>query len=324
MCQGCARGGRWQLGIRKSLSQPVRCQTPANNWNGNAGATVDFWGVVRALGRWAGNRRDRIRSARSHGAASDGNCWSRPRGKSSPFDEVILQHRIGFVAAGEASLFLRVSSAHRAAAFAASDWIVAELKKKVPIWKKPLFVRPEAHEAAIERMNWPNRLTLSRLALTVLFVLSPELGRTYGRTFALVLFVLGGVTDYFDGEIARRYGIVTKFGKLMDPLVGQSHDGGGFHLPGPGWSRPRLGGDDRGRARFFDYRVAAARLAPRESSCRRRSWGSTRLPGKSSPSFSFLLLLSAQLKSGRVSGDRLVAKSPGATAATPCSGSRSA
>jgi molybdopterin synthase catalytic subunit len=63
-------------------------------------------------------------------------------------DEVVLQHRIGFVAAGEASLFLRVSSGHRGAAYEASAWIVSELKKKVPIWKRPLFVRQEAHEVA--------------------------------------------------------------------------------------------------------------------------------------------------------------------------------
>ena len=68
-------------------------------------------------------------------------------------------------------------------------------------------------------MNWANRLTLGRLALTVLFVCSLTSTWTYGRTIALVLFVLAGISDYFDGEIARRYGIVTKFGKLMDPLV---------------------------------------------------------------------------------------------------------
>jgi len=68
-------------------------------------------------------------------------------------------------------------------------------------------------------MNWANRLTLGRLALTVLFVLSLSSNWAYARTIALVLFVLAGISDYFDGEIARRYGIVTKFGKLMDPLV---------------------------------------------------------------------------------------------------------
>ena len=68
-------------------------------------------------------------------------------------------------------------------------------------------------------MNWANRLTLGRLALTILFVLALSSTWVYGRTIALVLFLLAGLSDYLDGEIARRYGIVTKFGKLMDPLV---------------------------------------------------------------------------------------------------------
>ncbi len=68
-------------------------------------------------------------------------------------------------------------------------------------------------------MNWANRLTLGRLALTVLFVLALSSNWTYGRTVALGLFLLASVTDYLDGEIARRWGIITKFGKLMDPLV---------------------------------------------------------------------------------------------------------
>ncbi|HEY1768960.1 MAG TPA: CDP-diacylglycerol--glycerol-3-phosphate 3-phosphatidyltransferase [Chthoniobacterales bacterium] len=68
-------------------------------------------------------------------------------------------------------------------------------------------------------MNWANRLTLGRLVLTVLFVIALSSRWTYGRTAALGLFVAAGVSDYFDGEIARRYGVITKFGKLMDPLV---------------------------------------------------------------------------------------------------------
>ncbi len=68
-------------------------------------------------------------------------------------------------------------------------------------------------------MNWANRLTLSRLALTVLFVFALNSQWRYGRTAALVLFAVAGLTDYFDGEIARRYKFVTAFGKLMDPLV---------------------------------------------------------------------------------------------------------
>lgn len=68
-------------------------------------------------------------------------------------------------------------------------------------------------------MNWANRLTLSRLVLTILFVVALNSQWQYGRTMALILFILAGVTDFVDGEIARRYESETNFGKLMDPLV---------------------------------------------------------------------------------------------------------
>lgn len=68
-------------------------------------------------------------------------------------------------------------------------------------------------------MNWANRLTVSRLVLTILFVAALNSTWIYGHTTALIIFLLAGVTDYLDGEIARRYGEVTNFGKLMDPLV---------------------------------------------------------------------------------------------------------
>ena len=68
-------------------------------------------------------------------------------------------------------------------------------------------------------MNWANRLTLSRLALTVLFVAALNSSWEYARTTALLLFLVAGITDFVDGEIARRYGIITNFGELMDPLV---------------------------------------------------------------------------------------------------------
>jgi CDP-diacylglycerol--glycerol-3-phosphate 3-phosphatidyltransferase len=68
-------------------------------------------------------------------------------------------------------------------------------------------------------MNWANRLTVSRLGLTILFVVALNSDWRFGHTTALILFAIAGVTDYLDGEIARRYGYVTNFGKLMDPLV---------------------------------------------------------------------------------------------------------
>jgi CDP-diacylglycerol--glycerol-3-phosphate 3-phosphatidyltransferase len=68
-------------------------------------------------------------------------------------------------------------------------------------------------------MNWANRLTLSRLALTILFVAALSSPWRYAHTTALITFLAAGITDFFDGEIARRYQTVTNFGKLMDPLV---------------------------------------------------------------------------------------------------------
>lgn len=68
-------------------------------------------------------------------------------------------------------------------------------------------------------MNWANRLTVSRLGLTILFVLTLNTTWRFAYTAALILFAVAGITDYFDGEIARRYRFVTNFGKLMDPLV---------------------------------------------------------------------------------------------------------
>src|SRR4029077_3533762 len=68
-------------------------------------------------------------------------------------------------------------------------------------------------------MNWANRITLSRLGLTVLFLVALNSSWQYARTTALVIFLIAGLTDFIDGEIARRYGVITNFGKLMDTLV---------------------------------------------------------------------------------------------------------
>jgi Molybdopterin converting factor, large subunit len=52
---------------------------------------------------------------------------------------VRLHHRIGHVPVGETSLALHVAASHRQAAFEAAKWMVDELKKRVPIWKTPVF-----------------------------------------------------------------------------------------------------------------------------------------------------------------------------------------
>src|SRR5260221_6850550 len=82
-------------------------------------------------------------------------------------------------------------------------------------------------------MNWANRLTLSRLLLTIIFVAALNSSWHYGRTLALFIFLLAGVSDFVDGEIARRYGFVTNFGKLMDPLVDKIMVAAAFISLGP-------------------------------------------------------------------------------------------
>ena len=62
---------------------------------------------------------------------------------------VCLHHRIGFVGVGETSLFLKVAAAHRGAAFDASQWIVDELKKRVPIWKSIVVRSDKAREKCV-------------------------------------------------------------------------------------------------------------------------------------------------------------------------------
>ena len=105
----------------------------------HAGAIVDFWGAVRQL-----ENEDQIEGidyeAHKVMAEHQMKLIAEAATEKFPLRRVLLHHRIGFVRAGEASLFLRVTAAHRAEAFEASKWIVDQLKKKVPIWKKPRFV----------------------------------------------------------------------------------------------------------------------------------------------------------------------------------------
>ena len=68
-------------------------------------------------------------------------------------------------------------------------------------------------------MNWANRLTVARFFLSLIFVTSLSSQWAWGRTVGLVVFLLAGISDYADGQIARRYSLVTDFGKLMDPLM---------------------------------------------------------------------------------------------------------
>ena len=113
-------------------------EAPAADLPVETGGVVDFWGVVRkteAGAEISGIHYEAHRAMAEHqlrrlaeeGAATHGLTL------------VHIIHRLGFVPEGEASLLVRVGSRHRAAAFGGSVWIVDELKKRVPIWKRPMF-----------------------------------------------------------------------------------------------------------------------------------------------------------------------------------------
>ena len=68
-------------------------------------------------------------------------------------------------------------------------------------------------------MNLPNKLTLSRFVLTALFLVFFYSHFPYAETITLAVFVLACLTDLWDGQIARKYKLVTDFGILMDPLA---------------------------------------------------------------------------------------------------------
>ena len=71
-------------------------------------------------------------------------------------------------------------------------------------------------------MNLPNKLTFIRLVLAVPFIYFLQESNAEGfvyRMIAFALFVVASLTDFFDGYLARKYNLVTDFGKLMDPLA---------------------------------------------------------------------------------------------------------
>jgi len=70
-------------------------------------------------------------------------------------------------------------------------------------------------------MNLPNKLTIIRMIMIVPFVIVMLAGSAIpaGKWIALALFIVASMTDFVDGYLARKYNLVTNFGKFMDPLA---------------------------------------------------------------------------------------------------------
>jgi len=68
-------------------------------------------------------------------------------------------------------------------------------------------------------MNLPNKLTLLRIIIAPVFMYFFILDSFHWRLVALGLFLVAALTDFIDGHYARKYGIITGFGRFMDPLA---------------------------------------------------------------------------------------------------------
>ncbi len=114
----------------KTLAAPTETLPP------ETGAVVDFWGVVR--GTENGDEISGI-EYEAHRAMAEHQLRMIGEAAIAQFDLrlLVIHHRLSFVPVGEASLFVRAGTQHRAEGFRASEWIVEELKKRAPIWKRP-------------------------------------------------------------------------------------------------------------------------------------------------------------------------------------------
>lgn len=68
-------------------------------------------------------------------------------------------------------------------------------------------------------MNLPNKLTVSRIVLTFVFMTFLFCHGLWPKVAALVIFIFASLTDFYDGLIARRENQITNFGKLLDPIA---------------------------------------------------------------------------------------------------------
>ena len=76
----------------------------------------------------------------------------------------------------------------------------------------------------MSKMNLPNKLTVFRICMVPVFIVvmmlpASVISATVSGIVGVVLFVIASLTDMLDGKIARKYNLVTDFGKLMDPLA---------------------------------------------------------------------------------------------------------
>ena len=114
-----------------------------------SGASVEFVGLVRPQ---EDNRELAGIDYEAHRPMATHHLEKIARAAILKFDltGAIIHHRLGFVPVGEASVLVRTTSHHRAESYRANEWIMDELKKNVPIWKRVRFKAEEPSRSASE------------------------------------------------------------------------------------------------------------------------------------------------------------------------------
>ena len=123
--------------VYEILLTPAPLEPPPPPFSAAAGGVVDFYGVVR--GREAGEEISGIDyEAHAEMARHQLDLLCQEACARFPLQSLLLYHRTGYIPTATPSLFLRTSAAHRGPAFDAAQWLIEQLKLRVPIWKHPL------------------------------------------------------------------------------------------------------------------------------------------------------------------------------------------
>ncbi len=109
----------------------------ARQQSAGMGAAVYFTGIVRGSEEGATIRAIEYESFQKM-AEHQFNLLFDEIERRWPVESVRLVHRLGVIKVGEPSLWVEIVAPHRGEAFAACQWLIDEMKRVVPIWKKPI------------------------------------------------------------------------------------------------------------------------------------------------------------------------------------------